>query len=120
MEAGLRSDLAQMLFLITRPHIPLPLTLQADQETLSLNIEADWSGCVEEVRLTACQATGENCQQEEEEERCDEVSVPASLSKLVLGGRTANTQYKVSVVARYHDNSTQTLSQQCVRTQVFS
>ena len=123
VEAGLRSDLAQMVFLITRPHIPLPLALQTDQETLSLNIEADWSGCVEEVRLTACQATGENCQQEEEgeeEERSDEVSVPASLSQLVLGGRTANTQYKVSVVARYHDNSTQTLSQQCVRTQVLS
>ena len=57
-------------------------------------------------------------EEEEEEEICEELSVPANVSELVLGGRTANTQYGVSLLVRYHDNSTQTISRHCVTTKV--
>ena len=91
--------------------------MEAGQEALSLNIEADWAGCVEELSLTACLAGGENCQ--EEEGSCDQLTVQANVSRLVLGGRTANTTYGVAVRVRYHDNSTQTISHQCVTTKVI-
>ena len=72
---------------------------------------------MEEVSLTACPAGGEKC--EEPEESCDQVTVLAGPGRLVLAGRTGNTRYAASVMVRYHDNSTQTISHHCVRTKVI-
>ena len=69
----------------------------------------------QEITMTACQTEDDLC---EEQQDCDSLTVLANQISLTLQQRKENRNYGVSLVLRYHDNSTQTVYEDCIRTKV--
>ena len=116
LEEGVTSDLPQMMVFITRPQYKGSITVQPEREALVLNIGSDLRKCVQEMRVTTCQSQSERC---ETLSNCESERIQLNVSQLALGQKARNTYYGVSLLATYHDNSTQDLGEEfCVRTKV--
>ena len=133
LQGGDTSDLSQMMLLITRPDITGAISLQSRAEALVLNLETDFSKCLQvkchsdeaelstaaqEVRVTACQSEDELC---EAQTQCHTATIQPNASRVTLTEKKPNTHYGVSLHFTLLDNSTETVrgNWSCLRTKVI-